>query len=412
MPSRKAGLGFILVIIFLDVFGLGLIAPILPRLVKSFTDDAERGAFLVGALTAAYAAMQFLFSPVLGSVSDRFGRRPVLLVALFGSGFDYLLLTFAPSLGWFFLGRVVSGISGASIGTAMAYIADVSPPEKRAQNFGLIGAAFGLGFVAGPLLSAFLGTLDLTLPLVGEVSGLRVPFLVAAILTLINASYGLFVLPESLVPGHRRPFQWARANPFGTLRVILQHPLVAKLSVVFLLVGLAQRMLESTWVLYVDERYGWGLKQTGISLTVVGLSVGAIQGGLVRRIIPRFGEEKTVLGGLLIMIAGFVAYGLAPVGAVLYALIPFASLGYVSGPAVQGLTSKAMPADEQGLLQGGLASVTSLTSIFGPLLATGLFGFFTSPQAPVHLSGAAFFAGALLLLGAFFVARGAFTRGA
>jgi|APLak6261666879_1056058.scaffolds.fasta_scaffold02471_3 DHA1 family tetracycline resistance protein-like MFS transporter len=418
MASRKAGLGFIVVTLFLDILGLGLVIPILPRLVESFVgNDPSEGAFYVGMLAASYALMQFVFSPIMGSVSDRFGRRPVLLLSLFGSGFDYVLLAFAPSLSWFFVGRLVAGFCGASIGTAAAYIADVSPPEKRAQNFGLIGMAFGLGFVAGPLLSAFLGTVDVPLPhFIAELTGspllpgIRFPFVVAAGLTFANAMYGLFVVPESLAKEHRRPFSWSRANPIGTLSALAKYPVVLGLALALFLVGLAQRCLESTWVLFTEHRFGWDIRATGISLGVVGITAAIVQGGLVRRIIPALGERRSLTLGIVVSMIAFTLYGLAPYGWTIYVFLVIGSLGGISGPAAQGLMSKAVPPNEQGMLQGGLSSVTSITSILGPPLATNLFGFFISDRAPVKVPGAAFFTGAVLLLLGLLSARATFKR--
>lgn len=418
MASRKAGLSFIVVTLFLDILGIGLIIPILPRLVESFVgNDLTQGAFFVGALASAYAAMQFVFSPIMGSLSDRYGRRPVLLISLFGSGFDYVLLAFAPSLAWFFLGRVVAGICGASIGTAAAYIADVSPPEKRAQNFGLIGMSFGLGFVAGPLLSAFLGSVEMPLPhflaaLTGyeTLAGIRFPFVVAACLAFANAMYGLFVLPESLDPAHRRPFSWARANPIGTLAALTKYPVVLGLAFTLFLMGVAQRALESTWVLFTEHRFAWTIKDTGISLAVVGLAAAIVQGGLVRRVIPRLGERRALTTGIVISSIAYLLYGLAPAGWMLYVFLVFGALGGIAGPAAQGLMSKAVPPNEQGMLQGGLASVTSITNVLGPLIATNLFGYFISDAAPVKVPGAAFFAGTVLLLSALVAARRTFQK--
>ncbi|MDP1826293.1 MAG: TCR/Tet family MFS transporter [Archangium sp.] len=418
MASRKAGLSFIVVTLFLDILGIGLIIPILPRLVESFVgNDPTRGAFFVGALASVYAAMQFVFSPIMGSLSDRYGRRPVLLISLFGSGFDYVLLAFAPSLAWFFLGRVVAGVCGASIGTAAAYIADVSPPEKRAQNFGLIGMSFGLGFVAGPLLSAFLGGVEMPLPhfiaeLTGysTLAGIRFPFVVAACLAFGNAMYGLFVLPESLDPAHRRPFSWGRANPIGTLSALTKYPVVLGLAFTLFLMGVAQRALESTWVLFTEHRFAWSIKDTGISLAVVGLTAAIVQGGLVRRVIPMLGERRALTTGIVISSIAYLLYGLAPAGWMLYVFLIFGALGGIAGPAAQGLMSKAVPANEQGMLQGGLASVTSITNVLGPLIATNLFGYFISDAAPVRVPGAAFFAGTILLLCALVAARHTFAK--
>ena len=418
MASRKAGLSFIVVTLVLDILGLGLIIPILPRLVESFVgNDPTEGAFNVGLLAAVYAFMQFIFSPIMGSLSDRFGRRPVLLLSLFGSGFDYVLLAFAPSLAWFFLGRVVAGVCGASIGTASAYIADVSPPEKRAQNFGLIGMSFGIGFVAGPLLSAFLGTVELPLPaflaeLTGHthLAGMRFPFVVAACLSFANAMFGLFVVPESLAPENRRPFSWARANPVGTLSALGKYPVVLGLALTLFLIGVAQRSLESTWVLYTEYRYHWDIRATGISLAVVGLTAVLVQGGLVRRIIPRLGERRSLTTGILIGALAFVLYAIAPVGWMLYVFLVVGSLGGIAGPAAQGLMSKAVPANEQGMLQGGLASMTSITAFVGPPLATNLFGYFISERAPMKIPGAAFFAAAALMLLGLLAAKRAFKR--
>ena len=400
--SRKAGLGFILVTLFLDILGIGVVVPVLPRLVASFVgDDTAKGSQLVGYLTATYSLMQFIFAPMLGSLSDRFGRRPVLLVSLLGSTIGYSLLAFAPSLGWFFAGRIVAGICGASFGAATAYIADVSPPEKRAQNFGLMGMAFGLGFIAGPSMGGMLGHYDL-----------RLPFVLAAALSLANAVYGLLVLPESLAPDHRRPFSWASSNPFGTLKALYRYEAVLGLASSLFFLALAQRGLESVWVLYTKHRYEWSMRQTALSLAYVGLLTGAVQGGLVRRVIPRWGERRAMIIGTLVAVVTFPLYGVVTKewAWTLYLILALGAVGGLIEPSAQGLMSKAVPPNEQGMLQGGLASLRSLTSVFGPLLGTNLFSYFISARAPVNLPGAPFFSGAVLLLIALFLALWSFSR--
>ena len=411
MSARKPALGFIVVTLFLDVLGLGLIIPILPRLVERFVgNDPSEGAFYVGLLTSTYAVMQFFFSPIMGSISDRYGRRVVLLVTLFGQVCDYLLLAFAPTLWWFFLGRVIAGIGGASIGTAGAYIADVSPPEKRAQNFGFIGMAFGLGFIAGPLMSSVLGTVELSLPFGLHVEALRTPFLVAGGFTLLNAIWGVFFVPESLAPENRRDFSWARANPFGTLSYLTRYPAVVGLAVVWLFIGIAQRGLESTWVLFTEYRFHWDVRDTGLSLATVGISAAFVQSVVIRKVMPKFGERKTLVMALLVGAIGYAGYGLVTQGWMLYVVLLVASLGGLAGPATQGLLSKAVPPNEQGMMQGGLLAVGSLTAIIGPPLATNLFGFFISEKAPFHFPGAAFFSSAILALIALLLARRTFAR--
>ena len=387
---RTPGLKFIVVTLFLDILGIGLIVPILPRLLESFVgNDPVLGTRLFGIFSAVYALMQFVFSPIIGSLSDRFGRRPVLLLSNFGSAFDYLLLALAPSLPWFFLGRVVSGICGASIATAAAYIADVSPPEKRAQNFGLIGMSFGLGFVAGPLLAAFLGQQDV-----------RLPFYVSAGLSLANALYGLVVLPESLPKELRRPFQWSRANPVGALKELFRYPVVLGLAGAVFFITLAQRGMMAVWVNYTEYRYHWDVRATGISLGVVGLCAAIVQGGLVRRLMPALGERRSIVFGAMMGATAFALYGVATQGWMVYAIAVLGSLAGFSPPAAQGLMSRAVPATEQGLLQGALSSLTSITNVLGPLLATNIFGFAIEPGSPVYLPGAPFFfCSALILVG-------------
>ncbi len=389
MQKRQPALGFIFVTLFLDILGIGLIAPIGPSLIKSFlSGDAisisTQAAQYVGWFSAIYAIMQFLFSSVLGSLSDRYGRRPVILISLFGSALDYLLLAFAPSLWWLFLGRIIAGLTSANIATVSAYIADISPPEKRAQNFGLIGAAFGVGFIFGPAIGGILGAINI-----------RLPFYVVAGITAINFLYGLFVLPESLSLENRRPFSWARANPIGSLMALGKYPVVLSLTATIVLAGLAQNGLQSIWALYTEHRYNWGPRDVGWSLGALGLSVAIVQGGLLRVILPKLGEKRAVIFGFTISAIANVLYGLAPEGWMLYVVLFVAGIGAIGGPAAQGLISRSVSAREQGAVQGALTSLQGLTSIFGPLIATNLFGFFISKNAPIQLPGASFFAGAI-----------------
>ncbi len=395
-PARKAGLAFILVTLFLDVLGIGIIVPILPKLVGTFVqDDTGRTSQLYGLFIAVFALAQFFFSPILGGLSDRFGRRPVLLLSTLGQAVNYVLLASTTALGWLWVGRVLGGVTSASISTATAYIADVSPPDKRAQNFGFVGMAFGLGFIIGPGVGGLLGAVDL-----------RLPFWVAAGLTLLNSAYGFFVLPESLAKEHRRPFSLARANPLGTLLALGRYPLVLGLVGSLFLAALAQRCLESTWVLATQYRYGWDTKMTGVSLALVGVGAAIVQGGLVRVVIPRLGERKALLYGLLLGAVSFVGYGLAREAWMVFALIPLNTLGGLSGPASQALLSKAVPPSEQGMLQGGLSGLVSLSQIVGPPLATSLFGYFVGKDAPFTLPGVSFFlGGALLAVSALWASR-------
>jgi len=400
MTSQKPALGFIFITVVLDILGIGLIIPILPRLVKSFEGgDATAASHVVGSLMALYSLMQFVCAPVLGSLSDRFGRRPIILTSLLGSGLDYFLLAFAPNLGWFFLGRIISGVTGANITAATAYIADVSPPEKRAANFGLIGAAFGLGFIVGPVMGGWLGDF-----------GLRVPFMVAGGLTLLNWLYGLLVLPESLGRENRRSFSWARSNPVGSLLDLRRHPVALGLAGTYFLINVAHQSLPGTWVLYTDYRFHWTAAQTGFSLTVVGIMAAIVQGGLTRIVVQRIGERKAAILGLIIGTIAFAVYGLATKGWMIYAMIIAGSIGGVMGPSIQGLISRSVGASEQGGVQGSLTSLASIAGIIGPPIATGLFGYFISSKAPVYLPGAAFFFSSALVFVAMLLALRSFRK--
>ena len=394
MRDRKPALIFIFFTLFLDILGIGLIIPILPKLVEKLQGgDVAAAAHTVGILSALYAAMQFVFAPILGSLSDRYGRRPVILGSLFGSGLDYILLAFAPTLSLFYVGRIVAGITGANITAASAYIADVSPPEKRAANFGIIGAAFGLGFIAGPALGGFLGSKDL-----------RLPFLVAAGLTMANWLYGYFVLPESLAKENRRSFSWGRANPVGSFAALTRYPVVAGLAVTSFLLNLAQFSLHATWVLYTGHRYGWNPGQVGWSLATVGIMAAVVQGGLTRRIIPAIGEKKALTIGLILGAFSMFGYGLATEGWMIYVILVIGSTGGIAGPASQGLISRNVADNEQGAVQGALTSLTSIAGIFGPLIGTSLFGYFISSNAPFQLPGAPFLVGGVITLVALFLA--------
>jgi MFS transporter, DHA1 family, tetracycline resistance protein len=401
VPKRKPAILFIFITLVLDIVGIGLIVPILPKLVETFQHgDVAAASHTYGALAALYSLMQFIFAPVLGSLSDRFGRRRVILLSLFGSGLDYFLLAFAPNLAWFFAGRIIAGITGANISAASAYIADVSPPEKRAGNFGLIGAAFGIGFIAGPALGGVLGDIDL-----------RLPFIVAGGLTLLNWLYGWFILPESLAPENRRAFSWGRANPVGSLLALRRHPVALALAGTYFLINVAHQVFPSTWVLYTSYRYHWSSREVGASLAIVGLMAGIVQGGLTRVVVKRMGEAKAIAFGMAVFVASFIAYGLATKGWMVYVILFVGSIGGVMGPSVQGLISRSVGADEQGSVQGSLASLASVAGIIGPPIATGLFAYFIGKDAPVYLPGAAFFFSALLIFCGWLLALRSFHSG-
>ena len=390
--GRQAAMIFILITVFIDVLGIGIIIPILPELIKEFAGGSTTVAGRwFGVLAATYAVTQFFFAPLLGAISDRVGRRPVILISLFGLGIDYIIMGFAPSIAWLFVGRLLAGVMGASITTANAYIADVSGPENRARNFGLIGVAFGLGFIFGPALGGILGGIDL-----------RLPFFAAAGLALVNWLYGFFVLPESLLPENRDEFRWAKANPVGSVAVLRSYPLVAGLAFSFIFMVLAQRGLETVWVLYTGHKFGWDAQANGLSLALVGIMATIVQGGMVQPVIKRFGERRAILGGLVIAVVTYLGYGLATEGWMLLAFIVFGSLGGVAGPAIQGLVAGTVAAHDQGKVQGAIQSLMSLTAIVAPLLFTaGLFSYFTSAAAPIELPGAPFLLGAVMYATAF-----------
>ncbi len=384
--AKKAGVLFILITILIDCIGFGIIIPIMPDLIRELTQsDISEAARYGGWLLVAYAAMQFLFAPVLGSLSDRFGRRPILLIALFGMAVDYIFLAFAPTIWWLFVGRVFAGISGASITTASAYIADVSEPEKRAQNFGLIGAAFGLGFILGPVVGGLFAQF-----------GLRVPFMIAAGLSLLNWLYGYFILPESLKTENRRKFDWKRANAIGALQQVRKYPALLGLLAALLILYLAAQSTQTIWSYYTIEKFNWNPTWVGYSLGFVGLTVAIVQGGLIRILIPMIGNKNAIKIGLWLYVTGFVCFSFASQGWMMFVfMIPYALAG-ITGPAIQGIISKQIPANEQGEIQGIMTSLMSLASIFGPLIMANLFFFFTSKTSPIHFPGAPFLLAAIL----------------
>lgn len=392
--DRKAAVGFIFITLLIDVMGWGLIIPVMPDLIAQLKNISVNEASPYGAwLLSVYAITQFLFAPVIGNLSDKYGRRPVLLASLLGFGIDYIFLALAPTYGWLFAGRIIAGITGASFTTATAYIADVSTPETRAKNFGMIGAAFGLGFVLGPALGGLLAGL-----------GTRVPFYAAAILCLLNCLYGYFVLPESLSKENRRAFHWKRANPLGSLQLLKRNPAIGGLAISFFLIYLAAQAVQGNWNFFTIYRFGWSEKMVGISLAVVGLLVGAVQGGLIRVINPRLGNEKSIYLGLLLYSLGLVLFAFATQGWMMFVfLIPYC-LGGIAGPALQSILAGHVTSNEQGELQGALTSLMSLTTIIGPLIMNYLFYFFTNENAPVHFPGVSFLLGALFMLASVLIA--------
>lgn len=398
--KRNPAILFIFITILIDVLGIGIIIPVLPKLLQELTGKGlSEASQYSGFMMAAYAVMQFIFSPILGGLSDKYGRRPIILGSLFGFGLDYILLGFAPTIAWLFAGRIIAGITGASFTTASAYIADISNDENRSKNFGMIGAAFGIGFIIGPVIGGVLGDI-----------GARVPFFVAAGLTLLNWLYGYFVLPESLSQDHRRDFDWKRANPIGSLKNLGRYPVVLGLVGAFFCLQLAGQTHPSTWSYFTMKEFNWTLAEVGYSLSFVGLIVAIVQGGLNRIINPKLGDRNSVMVGLLFYAAGFALFALATKGWMMYAfMIPF-GLGGIAGPALQSIISKQVPANEQGELQGGLTSLQSVTTIFGPLLASNLFAYFSADDAPIFFPGAAFMMAAFLTIIALLIALKSFPK--
>lgn len=387
--QRKAAVAFILLTLLIDIIGIGIVVPVLPELVKQFVGgDISTAGFYVGVIAATYSLMQFICAPIVGALSDRFGRRPVLLASMFGLGIDYIVQGFAPTIAWLFVGRLLAGVMGASISTANAYIADVSDEKTRARNFGLAGAMFGVGFIIGPALGGWLGGFDV-----------RLPFFAAAGLSLTNFIYGFFILPESLPPESRSSFKFAKANPLSTIGNLRGYPIVAGLAIAVVCSSLAQRGLENVWVLYLGYRFGWDEVTNGLTLGLVGVMAVIVQGGLVRPMVRRFGPRRIAVAAMLLSSMSFLGYGSATEGWMIPVVIVCGAMGGLAGPAIQSIVAGEVPSRDQGKIQGALTSLISLTSVFSPLVfTTGLFGYFTSSAAPFHWPGAPFFLGSVLLV--------------
>jgi MFS transporter, DHA1 family, tetracycline resistance protein len=383
----KSAFVFLFITVLVDSIGFGIILPVLPKLIMELTGvSIDRAAVYGGGLSFVYALMQFFCAPVLGNLSDRFGRRPVILFALVALGCDYFIMGFAPVIAWLFVGRTIAGIAGASFTPAYAYLADITPPAQRAQSFGLMGAAFGLGFILGPAIGGLLGDL-----------GPRAPFFTAGAIALGNAALGFFALPESLPPELRREFHWRRANPLGTLAQMKRYPSVLAMLGALLLWQLGHQVLPSTWAFYTIARFHWSSAQVGYSLAFVGLLMAIAQGVLTRVLIPWLGgERRAALVGMGAALVAYVGYASAPSGWVMYVVSLSTFLFGVTYPSMNALASQQIPADSQGELQGAVACVGSVSAIFGPPLMTQVFGYFSSERAVVYYPGAAFLAAAVL----------------
>lgn len=385
---RRAAVLFILVTVLLDMLSFGIVIPVLPKLVEDFlSGDTARAATIYGLMNTAWAVAQFGCSPIQGALSDRFGRRPVVLLSNAGLGLDYVLMALAPNVGWLFVGRTISGLASSSFSTAGAYIADVTAPEQRAAAFGKIGMVFGLGFILGPALGGWLAAID---P--------RLPFWGAAALSLLNACYGFFILPESLPHEKRTAFSWKRANPVGSLTLLRSHHELFGLAAVAFLGYLAHTVLPSVSVLYMGYRYGWGPAAVGLMLAGVGVGAMIVQGGLVRPVTARFGERSALLAGLVCGGLGFAVYAAATEGWMFCLGIPVMALWGLAGPSTQSLMTRRVSSGEQGQLQGAIASINGLTGMIGPTLFTQSFAHFIGPTASWHLPGAPFLLAAVLLL--------------
>lgn len=388
MGKNRKPIFFIFLTILIDCIGIGIIIPTLPALIQKLSGaDISTAASYGGWLNFSYAIMSFIFSPVLGGLSDKYGRRPILLISLLGLGLDYVFLAFAPTMLWLFIGRIIAGVCGASFTTASAYIADVSTNENRAKNFGMIGAAFGLGFIIGPLLGSLFGSF-----------GTRAPFVAAAGFSLLNFLFGYFILPESLDKDHRRNFSWKRANPLDSLTRLTKHKVIFNLIIVLFLVNVAGQAMPSIWTFFCIERFNWNEKMIGLSLAFVGVTVSIVQGGLIGIATKKLGVKRSIFIGLGFIMLGFFLFSIANQSWMMFAfMIPYA-LGGIATPNIQSILSARVPANEQGELQGGITSLISLTSIIGPIVMSMSFSYFTKKTAPVYFPGISFFIGGLLAL--------------
>jgi MFS transporter, DHA1 family, tetracycline resistance protein len=401
LGHERAAFAFIFVTVLLDMLALGIIVPVLPKLIIRFEHgDMSMAATQTGIFAFVWAAMQFVFAPVMGALSDRFGRRPVVLLSNFGLGCDYLLMAVAPTLSWLFVGRVISGITAASFPTANAYIADVTPPENRAAKFGMLGAAFGLGFVVGPALGGMLGGM-----------GLRYPFWAAAILSLANALYGFFILPESLPKQRRAAFSFRKANPMGALKLLRSHPELLGLATAMFLYYNAHEALPSMFVIYTDYRYHWGTQLTGWALAGVGVGSTIVSAVLISLAVRKLGELRTLFTGMVCGMAGFATFAFAPSTAIFVIGIPLLSLWGLTNPPMQSLMSRRVGGSEQGQLQGALMSLFGVAGMIAPLVFTQVFAVAISPRWGFHLPGAPYWLASALMVGSFAIAWSVTRRG-
>lgn len=380
-------MGFIFITLLIDITGWGIILPVVPKLIKKLIHgDISEAAQYGGWLGFAYAFTQFIFSPLVGNLSDRYGRRPVILISLLGFTADYIFLALAPSIRWLFAGRIIAGLTGASISTASAYIADISTDKNRAKNFGMIGAALGMGFIIGPVIGGLLGHY-----------GARIPFYAAAGLCFLNFLYGYFILPESLYKNKRRPFDWKRANPVGSLRFLGKHSEISGLIIALALIYIGIHAVQSNWHFFTIYQFGWDERMIGISLGVLGLLLGLVQGVLIRWTTPQLGEYKSIYYGLICYSIGLFLFAFAYQGWMMFVFLIIYSLGGICGPSLQSVITKHIPSNEQGELQGALTSLVSATSIIGPPVMTNLFYYFTHEKAPFEFSGAPFLLASILM---------------